>query len=104
MNTRARQTDPATSHVAARNAARFAETHKGRILEALKEGPRTASGIAAMTGLTVEQVDRRLCELERAELVEYLATECGQSVSVGGFRVLKLTEEKTKPAVDAAGL
>lgn len=86
---RARRSDPATSHAAARNAERFADTHKGRILEALKEGPRTAAGIAAMTGLTVVQVDRRLCELERAERIEYLATDDGLSVSVGGFRVLR---------------
>jgi predicted Rossmann fold nucleotide-binding protein DprA/Smf involved in DNA uptake len=89
MNTRSRQTDPATSHAAARNAERFAETHKGRILDALKDGPRTAQGIAAMTGLTVVQVDRRLCELERAERIEYLATDDGLSISVGGFRVLR---------------
>ena len=86
---RSRRTDPDTSKQAAQNSTRFANSHKARILEALKEGPRTASGIAAMTGLTVEQVDRRLCELERAELIEYLATECGQSVSVGGYRVLR---------------
>jgi predicted Rossmann fold nucleotide-binding protein DprA/Smf involved in DNA uptake len=87
--TRARRLDPATSHAAARNADRFADTHKGRILAALKEGPRTAAGIAAMTGLSVVQVDRRLIELERAERIEYLATDDGQSVSVGGFRVLR---------------
>lgn len=87
--TRARNSDPQTSKAAARNAERFADTHKGRILEALKEGPRTAAGIAAMTGLTVVQVDRRLCELERAERIEYLATDDGLSVSVGGFRVLR---------------
>lgn len=93
MNTvRARSSDPATSHEAARNADRFANTHKSRILEALKEGPHTAQGISAMTGLTVVQVDRRLCELERAERIEYLATDDGFSISVGGFRVLKLTE------------
>ena len=101
---RPRRTDPDTSHAAAKKAERFIPTHKAKILEALIEGPRTAAGIAAITGLTVEQVDRRLCELERAELIEYLATECGQSVSVGGYRVLKLKEEKTKPAASTAGL
>jgi predicted Rossmann fold nucleotide-binding protein DprA/Smf involved in DNA uptake len=87
---RSRSTDPATSHAAAKKAERFIPTHKAQILEALIEGPRTAQGIAAMTGLTVVQVDRRLCELERAERIEYVATEDGQSVSVGGYRVLKL--------------
>lgn len=88
-HTRARNSDPCTSHAAARNAAFFADSHKGRIMAALQEGPRTAAGIAAMTGLTVVQVDRRLCELERAERIEYLATDDGLSVSVGGFRVLR---------------
>ena len=92
---RSRRTDPATSKQAAQNSTRFANSHKARILEALKEGPHTASGIAAMTGLTVEQVDRRLCELERAERIEYVATEDGQSVSVGGYRVLKLAGAKS---------
>jgi predicted Rossmann fold nucleotide-binding protein DprA/Smf involved in DNA uptake len=64
---RSRRTDPATSHAAAKKAERFIPTHKAQILEALIEGPRTAQGIAAMTGLTVVQVDRRLCELERAD-------------------------------------
>ena len=92
---RSRRTDPATSHQAAQKSVKFASTHKAKILEALKEGPRTAAGIAAMTGLTVVQVDRRLCELERAERIEYVANEDGQSVSVGGFRVLKLAGTKS---------
>ena len=86
---RSRRTDPVTSHQAAENSKRFADSHKGRILSALVEGPRTSAGIAAMTGLTVVQVDRRLCELERAERIEYVATDDGQSVSVGGYRVLR---------------
>lgn len=95
MNTaRSRNSDPITSHEAAKKAERFIPSHKAQILEALIEGPRTAAGLAAMTGLTVVQVDRRLCELERAERIEYLATDDGLSVSVGGFRVLKLAETK----------
>jgi hypothetical protein len=87
MNTRARQTDPATSHAAARNAVFFADSHKGRIMAALKEGPRTAFGLSQMTGLTVVQIDRRAVELERAGLIDYIKDEDGNEWAVGGFRV-----------------
>ena len=83
---RARNSDPITSHAAARNAERFAESHTGRILAALKEGPRSAHGIAAMTGLTVVQVDRRLPELQRAGLAEVMSDGLF-IVIVGGCRV-----------------
>jgi predicted transcriptional regulator len=84
---RARRSDPATSHAAARNADKFAASHAGRILEALKEGPRTAHGLAAMTGLTVVQVDRRLPEMARAGLCAVMQDGTGADVVVGGFRV-----------------
>ena len=90
MNTeamRARRTDPITSHTAARNAGRFANSHKGRILDALQLGPQTAHGIAQVTGLTVVQVDRRASEMERSGLIEYIKAEDGQDFCVGGFRV-----------------
>lgn len=100
---RARKSDPVTSHKAARNAERFASTHAGRILAALKEGPRTAKGIALMTGLTVVQVDRRLPELMRSELAEPVTYEDGRCFTFDGFRVWKLAE-KAKPAAGTAGL
>lgn len=84
---RARKTDPSTSHEAASKAQRFASGHKARILEALKEGPRSAHGLAAMTGLTVVQVDRRLPELRSAGLAEPMKHDDGADVVVGGFRV-----------------
>lgn len=84
---RARKTDPVTSHEAAKNAERFAGGHKSLILEALKDGPRTAHGIAAMTGLTVVQIDRRLPELRSAGLAEPMKHDDGADVVVGGFRV-----------------
>jgi len=88
MNTaRARKSDPTTSHEAARNADRFANTHKNRILEALEEGPRTAFGLSQMTGLTVVQIDRRAVELERAGLIDYIKDEAGNEWTVGGYRV-----------------
>lgn len=83
---RARKTDPSTSHTAAKNAERFAATHAGRIMEALKEGPRTAAGLAAMTGLTVVQIDRRLPELEKAGKARPVVV-LGQPLIVGGYRV-----------------
>jgi predicted HTH transcriptional regulator len=86
---RARRTDPQTSKTAARNAERFAASHAGRIMEALKQGPRTAHGLAAMTGLSVVQVDRRLPELARDGLAAVLTDELGNAVVVGGYRVWK---------------
>ena len=72
---RARNTDPATSHMAAKKADRFAASHSGRILGALQSNRAagqhgyfyglTASDIAFLTGLTVVQIDRRLPELQR---------------------------------------
>ena len=63
---RARRTDPATSQRSAKRAARFAESHKGRILHALRlHGDLTSHGIAMLTGLEVVQVDRRCAELKR---------------------------------------
>ncbi len=83
---RARKNDPATSKAAARNADRFSESHAGRILAALNEGPRSAHGISAMTGLSVVQVDRRLPELARAGKAQVLKAG-GADVVVGGYRV-----------------
>jgi predicted Rossmann fold nucleotide-binding protein DprA/Smf involved in DNA uptake len=84
---RALRTDPSTSKAAARNAEQFAASHAGRILAALKEGPRTAHGLAAMTGLTVEQCCRRLPELQSKNLAQPMTAEDGSEVTVGGFRV-----------------
>jgi len=56
-------------------------------LEALKQGPRTAHGLAAMTGLTVEQIDRRLPELKRDSHAVLMLDELGNAVVVGGYRV-----------------
>ena len=61
----ARQSDPATSHQAAKLAKAWAPSHRERILGVLWR-PMTAAKIATLTGLTVVQVDRRLPELEAA--------------------------------------
>ena len=81
---RARRTDPQTSHDAASRAERFAASHAGRILAALKEhGPGTPAALSGHTGLTVVQIDRRLPELR----VIGLAWPTGEIL--GGYRVWK---------------
>jgi len=64
---RARRSDPVTSHAAALKAVRFSVGHKARILAALKQhGPRSAHELSLLIGLTVVQIDRRLCEMKPA--------------------------------------
>lgn len=78
---RARRSDPATSHRAAAMSVRFANSHGNRIVEALKEhGRMSPVGIGGMTGLTVVQVDRRCCELERAGRIRQVKDERGNPV------------------------
>ena len=85
--TRARASDPMTSLTAAIRSNRFAESHAGRILAALKlHGPMTAHELG-MVGLTVVQADRRLPELSRACLVSVVKTDDGVDLVRGGCRV-----------------
>lgn len=78
---RARRTDPPTSHRAALDSVRFAESHAGRILACLKtHGRRDTHQIAQITGLTVVQVDRRSSEIVRAGLVRVVDTSGKYSV------------------------
>lgn len=66
----ARRHDPETSHVAARNAEKFAASHAGRILAALRlHGPMSPKQMFAFTGLDVAQCDRRRKEMIDAGLV-----------------------------------
>lgn len=84
---RARSTDPTTSHAAAVRAARFAESHAGRILHVLRtHGESTAERISVYAGLTVEQIDRRTVELQRAGLAEVVQQD-GRDLVRGGYRV-----------------
>lgn len=83
---RARRTDPQTSHNAAKRAERFASTHKGRIIEALRHGAATAHRLSQLTGLTVVQIDRRLPECEVEGLARPVVSGGAYLVS-GGFRV-----------------
>ena len=81
---RARRTDPQTSHDAAKRAERFATTHAGRILAALKaHGPSTPAKLSDHTGLTVVQIDRRLPEIQ----AQGLAWPTGEIL--GGYRIWK---------------
>lgn len=85
---RARRTDPQTSKVAALNSAKFAASHAGRILAALKtHGPRSAHEIGLIAGLTVVQVDRRLPELRAANLAEVVKLDDGADMVRQGCRV-----------------
>lgn len=87
---RVRAQDPATSVAAAERSARFANSHKGRILFALEcLGNATAHEIGANTGLTVEQVDRRMVELQRDEMAEVLQL-AGHDVVRDGYRVWRI--------------
>lgn len=84
---RARRTDPATSKQAAVNAEKFASSHAGRILAALKaHGSKTAHELHT-TGLTVVQIDRRLPELSKLGLAKVVKLDDGADMVRGGFRV-----------------
>ena len=61
----ARKTDPPTSHAAAREVASFRGEHERRILEALAAGPGNKDEIAERTGLSEQQVIRRIHALVR---------------------------------------
>lgn len=88
---RARRTDPESSHAAALKAARFADSHAGRILAALEViCTGTAEEIARQAGLTVVQVDRRAVELQRAGRIAYLTYDSGKHLLRDGYRVWRL--------------
>jgi len=62
----ARTTDPSTSHEAAAAAKNTAATHGAIVLLCITDKPgRTASEIAAITGLDRHAVNRRTADLER---------------------------------------
>lgn len=85
---RARATDPVTSHLAAESASKFAGSHAQRILAALDEiTSGTPAEIGEEAGLTVVQVDRRLCELQRANQADFLKDMAGKPVTRDGFRI-----------------
>lgn len=79
--------DPLTSVLAAENAAHFAGKHRERICAALQDlGMATAAEIGMTTGLSVEQVARRLPELRRGNRAEVVQIE-GADLMRDGYRV-----------------
>jgi hypothetical protein len=72
---RARSTDPATSHAAARRAYGIACGHREAIIVALKLGPAGQTEIARRAGMTVAAVSKRLGELRRAGQIERTGRE-----------------------------
>ena len=86
-----RANDPITSVMAGERAARFAGKHYPRILAALNdEKALTAGEIAQITGMSVEQVCRRLPELERERQVRVVQFE-GHDLIRDGYRVWEAT-------------
>lgn len=87
--TRARATDPISSHIAAAGAVRFADSHAARILHVLKNGfsdGMCAEEIGEACGLTVVQVDRRTVELQRKGLIRVVQRN-GADLLAHGMRV-----------------
>lgn len=66
----ARQSHPATSHAAARAVTpKMRHVHEGLILVALECGAAGKTRLAHLTGLTDQQVIRRMATLEREGLI-----------------------------------
>jgi len=83
----ARASDPITSVIAGEGAALFAGKHYGRILAALDdEKTLTAGEMAQATGMSVEQVCRRLPELQARGQVQVVQFE-GEDLLRNGYRV-----------------
>ena len=64
-----RRNDPITSRLAARMAGGLVADHHRRILDALAAGPAGKTEIGGRSGLTEQQVARRMHELARGGLV-----------------------------------
>lgn len=67
--THSRRGDPATSKSAAQDAAKFAESQAGRVLQALRRiGPAGKTRLAVAALLSDVQVARRCADLQRLGL------------------------------------
>lgn len=83
----ARAHDPQSSLSAAEQVAWFAGRHASRILAVLRdEKSLTAGEMAQCTGMTVEQICRRLPELERSGCTQVVQFE-GADLLRNGYRV-----------------
>ena len=88
-----RRTDPATSRAAAKKCRIFANSHKFKIMAALREhGAKSAKELEPLTGLTVVQIDRRITELRDDGLIE-VVTKDGLPVERFGCQVLRIKGE-----------
>ena len=90
---RSRRRDPQSSHLAADNSAKFAGTHAGRIMAAMRKwgGDCPTRTIAISAGLTTVQVDRRLHELESLGYIERVMGEFGEPAMLDGYGLWRLT-------------
>ena len=87
----ARKTDPKSSKDAALKSIGFRLTHADRIYTVMLDGEEwTAQEIAAKTGLSVEQVCRRLPELIGQYKVERIIDSFGWHVLRNGFTVWRI--------------
>ena len=86
-----RASDPISSVIAGERTALFAGKHNERILASLEIGPQTAKGISICTGLTVEQVCRRLPELQASHRVGVVMIKDDQEWILDGYRVWEAT-------------
>jgi len=83
----ARASDPITSVIAGERAGVFTGKHYARILAALNdEKTLTAGEMAQATGMSVEQVCRRLPELQARGQVQVVQFE-GEDLLRNGYRV-----------------
>jgi hypothetical protein len=91
---KARRTDPVTSKRAAHDSDKFANSHRSRILGALRlHGPMDAKQIEVFTGLSVVQIDRRTAEMERTGEIAVVMVDDKPSVT-NGCRVWRAVDTR----------
>ncbi|AXF52925.1 MAG: hypothetical protein [Caudoviricetes sp.] len=83
-----RASDPLSSVMAAEKSALFSGKQRERIMAAFSPGNSlTAKDISRFTKLTVEQVCRRLPELQAAKALSVVLDQHGKDLMVDGYRV-----------------
>lgn len=87
-----RASDPLTSVMAAEKSVLFSGKQKERIMASIPPASSmTAKDISLATGLSVEQVCRRLPELQIQWMLSVVKDVCGDDLMVDGYRVWKKT-------------
>lgn len=87
-----RASDPITSVIAAEKSALFSGKQKERIMAAFPlASSMTAKDISLATGLSVEQVCRRLPELQIQGVLSVVKDASGDDLMIDGYRVWKAT-------------